>query len=161
MKSPLLLLVVALLAGCATAPSSAPGYRQAPPAPSGYATIYLYRVGAPPTLRKPNVVVNETLLVEPAEMTYTWAHIKAGSQAFRIEWAWDTGWPPVAFTRELAAGQSYYFKLSGSFENKGLTGYNTITHILGTRVGLVPQVQAESELAACCKYIQPERQVLE
>lgn len=160
MKTQVSLLLLSTLVGCASVPADAPGFAPAPPAPAGYATVYLYRVGAFPTLRKPNVMVNQALMVEPPELSYTWAHVKAGAVPFRVEWAIDTGWPPVAFSRDLASGQSYYFKLSGSSENKGLTGYNTVTHVMGTRVAVVAEAQAQAELLTCCKYIKPERQVL-
>lgn len=160
--SPILLFVSAtLLAGCASLPNDAPPYSQAPAAPEGYATIYFYRVGAYPTLRKPDVLVSGRRVYEPPELAYTWIHVKAGDRQIRVEWASDTRWPAVDFKQTIAGGASYYIKISGSFENKGVTSYNTVTHILGSSARLVPTNQAEAELAICCKYVKAEFQLLD
>lgn len=152
-KSPALSFVLlAALSGCASLPSNAPGYASAPSAPEGYATVYLYRVGAYPTRRKPDVFVAGVKVFEPPELAYTWAYVKAGEQPFRVEWARDTKWPPLSFSRPLVAGQSYYLKISGSFENRGLT------HVLGSNARFVPRGEAESELVGCCKFIKPDAQ---
>lgn len=144
------LALLTAVSGCASLPSGAPGYAAAPTAPPGYATVYFYRVGAYPTLRLPNVFVAGVRVFEPPELGYTWVYVKAGDKPFKIEWSWDTKWPPVAFSRPLAAGESYYFKITGSFENKGTT------HVLGSSARLVPAGQAEQELLSCCKYVKPE-----
>jgi len=156
LRSPVLLLVpAAFLGACASVPNDAASYSEAPVAPDGYATVYFYRVGAYPTLRKPDVLVSGVRVYEPPELSYTWVHLKAGDRTFRIEWAWDTKWPPVEFIQTIAAGESYYIKISGSFESKGFT------HVLGSSARLVPPREAEAELATCCKYIKAEVQRLQ
>jgi Protein of unknown function (DUF2846) len=157
----LLFISVAGLAACASLPTDAPPYSQAPTAPEGYATIYFYRVGAYPTLRKPDVLVSGKRVYEPPELAYTWIHAKAGERQIGVEWASDTKWPRVDVKQAIASGATYYIKISGSFENKGVTSYNTITHILGSSARLVPTKEAEVELANCCKYVKPEFQRLD
>ena len=138
------------LTGCASLPSDAPSYSSAPIAPDGYATVYIYRVGAKPNQRKPSVLIGSQKVFEPPELAYTWVYARAVEQPFRIEWAWDTGWPPLAFTMALTTGQSYYLKISGSFENKG-----TVWR-LGSNARWVPRGEAERELTECCKFVRAE-----
>lgn len=147
---------LAFLVGCASLPSNAPPFTPALRAPDDYATVYFYRVGAYPKLRTPDVLIGGIKVYEPPELAYTWVYVKAGERKFRVQWARDTGWPPVEFARALTAGESYYIKISGSFEDKGLTSYNTITHVLGSWAELIPARQAEAELSACCKYIKSQ-----
>jgi hypothetical protein len=79
----LYLLAVALLTGCATdpmemakyLPADAPSYTRAPAPPKGHALLYIYRVGAYPRLRMPDVLVGGNRVWEPPELGYTWIHI--------------------------------------------------------------------------------------
>jgi len=139
-----------LLAGCASTPGDAPPFSRAPAAPTGYATVYVYRVHAPPRLRTPDVVIAGTKVSEPPELTYTWLHVRAGDPSIAVHWSWDTGWPDVQIPMRLEAGNSYYFKISGSFDTP-----NATTHILGSSIRQVPASDAQAELAVCCKYVAP------
>jgi hypothetical protein len=148
-----LAISIAMLSGCASIPSNAPAFSLAPVAPDGYATVYFYRVGAFPTLRKPTVTIDKVEVYEPPEKAYTWVYVKAAERNFLTEWAWDTKWPPIEFKQNLVAGVSYFYKISGSFEDKGTTGYRTRTYILGSSTQRVLKDSALAELALCCRYI--------
>jgi hypothetical protein len=158
MRIPITTLVIAaalILGGCATLPADAPQYSRATAAPEGYATVYFYRVGAPPKLRTPTVLLDNKKISEPPELAYTWVYVKAGTRKFRVEWLRDTGWPAVEFMGGVSGGASYYYKITGTFEAQGLT------HILGSSTRLIPSPIAEAELRDCCKYIKPLIQVVE
>lgn len=128
----------------------------APPAPSGFGTVYFYRLGAFPKLRTPAVSIDAIKVYDPPEEAYTWVYVKEGARDFRVEWAWDTKWPKVEFNDWIIAGQSYFYKISGSFENKGVTGYNEVTHVLGSSTQRIPYERALTELQGCCRYLPPD-----
>ena len=140
------------LSACASLPDAAPPYSPAPAASDGYATVYFYRVGAYPSLRRPDILISGVPIYEPPELAYTWVHVKAGLHTFKAQWAWDTRWPTVEFKQDLIAGASYYYKLSGSFESTGMK------FILGSSLQPIDSVRAIYELTKCCKYIPPKVQ---
>lgn len=154
-RSACLSLFAVFLTACASLPSDAPSFSAAPAPSSAYATVYFYRVQAYPKLRKPDVLVSGVKVFEPPELAYTWVHVKAGDRRIQVQWAWDTKWPPLDFTRPIEAGKSYYIKISGSFQNQGFQ------HVLGSAARLVPQEDAQRDLAGCCKYVKAEVQRVE
>lgn len=138
------------LGACASVPSSAPKYSRAPDPPASSANVYIYRIGAYPTLRTPAVQIDGVPIFDPPEKAYTVVPIKGGAHEFVINWAWDTGWPDLKFPLPVTAGTRMYVKISGSFESTGGGNYEA-----GSIARLVPEAQAEAEILACCRYIKP------
>jgi hypothetical protein len=143
------LTAVLLLTACATVPGSAPAFSEAPAPTGGEGLLYVYRVGAYPTLRTPKILVDGKPLFAPPERAYTWAHLPAGEHKITVNWAWDTGWPDLHFKVDVAAGQPTFLKISGSFENLG------DHYLAGSNASGVDAPMAMEELKACCKYIPP------
>ena len=138
-----------LLNACAGVPSSAPPYSRAPNPPTTSANVYIYRIGAYPTLRTPAIAIDGKKIFDPPEKSYTVVAIEQGEREFVVDWAWDTEWPDLKFPLHVVAGDALYVKISGSFESTG-GGIE-----MGSVARLVPQAQAEAEMRECCRYIAP------
>lgn len=145
----ILLSMLLLLGACATVPANAPSYARAPDAPAGLSNVYIYRIGAYPTLRAPKVTIDGRFIISPAEKAYTAVALPPGPHVVEVNWAWDTGWPDLKFTIDVEAGQPLYIKISGSFENRGLS------YLAGSSAFRVAQEAAEPEMRACCRYVAP------
>lgn len=145
------------LAGCATVPSNAPPYQRAAAPSAGEGNLYIYRVGAYPTLRTPAVVIDDARIFDPPEKAYTVVALAQGRHEFVINWAWDTGWPDLKFPIEIVAGQSHYIKISGSFEPTRRYVYGGFSYVAGSSAQELEPDVAEAEMQRCCKYIAPRR----
>lgn len=146
----------ALLSGCASVPSGAPPYARAPEPPSGNTNVYIYRLGAYPTLRTPSIVVDGKKVFDPPEKAYTVITLEPGAHKFVVNWSWDTGWPDLEFPFEVRSGTPLYIKISGSFDYKG-SDYRGRIYEAGSLAHAVSMSQAEAELTVCCRYIPPSR----
>lgn len=152
----LVLACTMTLISCVTLPQDAPGYAAAPvplAAPAGYATVYIYRIGARPVKRAPDVLVSGMKVWEPPEQAFTWAHVKAGKRQFKLDWASDTGSPDTDVVLELQAGQTYHVRVSGARPSAPAGHY--AAWYGDANVHLVSRLDAERELAACCKFMKP------
>ncbi len=148
MKNRFLALSLALsLTACATVPSGAPSYSRAANPPSPNANVYIYRIGAYPTLRTPTVTIDGKAIFDPPEKSYTFVTLAPGSHEFKIDWSWDTGWPDLAFPLVVEPSVPIYIKISGSFTPNG-THYTA-----GSVARAVQQPVAEQELSSCCRYV--------
>jgi hypothetical protein len=121
----ILLSILLLLGACATVPANAPAYARAPEPPEGLSNVYIYRIGAYPTLRAPMVSIDGRAIISPAERAYTVVALQPGPREVKVNWAWDTGWPDVAFTVDVEAGKPLYLKVSGSFDQVSGTTYRS------------------------------------
>lgn len=145
-----ILLAMALaLSACATVPANAPTYSRAPEPQAGTTNVYIYRIGAYPTLRAPKVSIDGRFVISPAEKAYTAVALAPGPHVVEVNWAWDTGWPDLKFTIDVEAGKPLYIKISGSFQNHGSS------FTAGSSAYDVPQETAEPEMRACCRYVKP------
>jgi Protein of unknown function (DUF2846) len=151
--SKLLLLTtsIALIAGCATVPSDAPRFSPAPAPPEGYATLYIYRLGAPPLPEAIKISVNGQPVLQIPERGYTWLHVRAGTYAVLGEW------PRTAFglvsgavvsaTPSVDAGKSYYFRVTGNVSP-------TFGGLLVSKgIAQRPPEAGAVEINACCSYM--------
>ena len=161
----LLSVLLALTAGCASAPEHAPKFVPAPQAPDGYATLYIYRFSTPPYTYGIKVSLAGKPFAEVLENGYAWVHLKAGTHTLYAKWPDTMGlirkkqWPDATATQEFEPGKSYYFRVVGdvSLSPGGLLfGSSTIT-----RTGIVRRSDSVgiAELTACCRQLQsdPER----
>jgi hypothetical protein len=149
MRIALTLILSFSICACATVPSNAPNYRRAANPGPGLANVYIYRIGAYPTLRTPKVTIDGSRIFDPPEKSYTVVTLPGGLHEMKIDWAWDTGWPDLDFPISVVAGQSLYIKISGSFRGTG-RGFQA-----GSYAKEVPQATADYELANCCRLIAP------
>lgn len=149
MRIPLTLILSFSICACATVPSNAPHYRRAATPGPGLANVYIYRIGALPRLRTPKVTIDGSGIFDPPEKSYTVVTIPGGLHEMKIDWAWDTGWPDLDFPISVAAGQSLYIKITGSFRFTGLA------YQAGSYAKEVPQATAEYEIVNCCRFIAP------
>ena len=156
----LLYCILPLLVSCATAPSNAPIFSPAPPAPDGYATVYLYRLGAPPLTKEIQVLIDGKPVMAALEQGYTWVHVRSGSRVVDGKWPKTLGgggWPDASVTRLFEPGKNYYFRITGRV---GITAFGPAAAVSGTMgvsstsMILTPTAaEAEKELAVCCRYI--------
>ena len=152
-RSLLVLVVILGTTGCASVPRDAPHFARAPAAPDGYATVYLYRLGAFPKLRRPTVSLDGTRVYDPPERALTWVYVRAGAHSVYIHWSWDTGSPDLSLPQRFSSGQSYYIRISGS------VALVPTPMFLGSRsdsiAQFIPPAEAETEMANCCRFLQP------
>ncbi|HEY0157392.1 MAG TPA: hypothetical protein VGF28_08920 [Thermoanaerobaculia bacterium] len=151
MKRLSFVFVTLALAACATVPANAPTYRRAPAAPPGKANLYIYRIGAYPTLREPTISVDGKVIFTPPEGAYTVVALEEGQHELKVDWAWDTRWPDLKLPLEIQS-RDLYMKISGSFTRSGLNDYEA-----GSYAFAVEQAVAEREIAACCRFLAPRQ----
>lgn len=142
--------ILVFLTACAGVSSHAPAYARAPSPPASSANIYIYRIGAYPTLRTPTIKIDGARIFDPPEKAYTVVSLEEGVHKFTVNWAWDTGWPDLEFPLQVRAGSPKYIKISGSFDTS-----RSDANVLGSLAQLVPEPAAEAELRACCRYMAP------
>ncbi|USH05159.1 DUF2846 domain-containing protein [Grimontia kaedaensis] len=149
MRKVLTITMLGILSGCTSIPKDAPPYRSAPIANDNSGTLYIYRVGAYPTLRTPSIFVDSNKIIDPPEKAYTWIYLSPGNHSVTVDWAWDTGWPDLSFEIPIEAGKEHFLKITGSFENLGLK------YRAGSEALYMEKSIAEKELKECCRYIIP------
>lgn len=139
------------LTACASIPKDAPAYTPAADAPPGYANLYIYRIGAYPTLRTPAVRVDGHLIFDPPEGAYTVVTLSQGKHTFMLDWAADTGWADIPETPfEIESGISMYFKISGDW-HVDAGRMNTLSE-----TSAIEPSRARVELRSCCRYLTPK-----
>lgn len=70
--------------------------------------MYVYRVGAYPSLRLPDIKIDDASVFSPPELGYTWVYVKGGERSVQVDWPWDIGAPDLRFSRRFDAGSAYY-----------------------------------------------------
>lgn len=148
----MLLFLVLFATGCTSIPKGAPAYSPAPAASTGDGILYIYRLGAYPTLRTPEILINGKTVINLPEKAYTWVYLSQGKHKVTVDWAWDTGWPDLDFDIPIEAGKEHYLKLSGSFDAH--FGALERTWTMGSKAGYESKNEAEAELISCCKFIE-------
>jgi hypothetical protein len=159
------ILILTVSSGCAVAPTNTPRFAPAPSAPDGYATFYVYRLGAPPYTRDIKLSIAGKPVIDAPEQAYTWMFVRAGTHTLFAEWPRDflgpKKWPDATATQAFEPGESYYFRVAGNVgvASGGLfsSGGMVLTSYLTRR----PTDARKSELVACCRYMQPASERLE
>jgi len=150
---------VAALAGCATVPESAPRFSPAPTAPDGYATVYVYRLGAPPFTRDIGVSVAGKPVLSAPEKAYTWLFVRAGTHTVFAEWPTDflgpKKWADASATQAFEAGQSYFFRVAGNVGSVAGGFFSSGGMVLTSQISRLPANAGTAELVACCRYLSP------
>lgn len=147
-----LFMLLFLATGCASIPKGAPSYSPAPAASKGNGILYIYRLGAYPTLRTPGILIDGKAVINLPEKAYTWVYLPQGKHKVTVDWAWDTGWPDLDFDIPIESGKEHYLKLSGSFD--ALVGPLEETWTMGSKARYKSKTEAETELISCCKFIE-------
>jgi hypothetical protein len=159
-----LVVLLVLSTGCAVTPSHAPQFTPAQAPPEGYATVYAYRLGAPPYNGAIKVSIAGKPIADLLENGYAWAHIRAGTHTLYAKWPDAIGpfakkqWADVTTTHEFEAGKAYYFRIVGDIK-LGAAGLLLGSSVL-TQSGVLPQPAnvGLAELTACCRRIQSENE---
>lgn len=144
--------VMTLWVACATLPANAPKYSRAADPPVGYVNLYVYRIGAYPILRTPTISIDDKTLFDPVEHSYTVVSLPVGLHRFKVDWAWDTGWPDLVFSIVLSS-RPLYIKISGSSALQCVAGPCSGTYENWSYAHDVDPAVAETELVQCCRYI--------
>ena len=147
---------VLFLAACATIPIDAPLYSRAKDAPPHHQNVYIYRLNAVPILRTPTVSIDGVPVFDPPENAYTVLALPEGLHLLTAKWSWDVGFQRgLVLTFTVTPTEPLYIRISGlcNVAMLGGGGYR-----LCSSLQIIPQSQAEYELAYCCRYIAPNRQ---
>ncbi len=148
---------VVILTGCATVSENAPAFSPAPAAPAGYATVYVYRLGAQPYTRNIRLSVAGKQVLETPERAYTWLFVPAGTHTILAEWPADflapKKWPDASHTERFEASESYYLRMIG---NIGMTGggfFSSGGIIFSSQLVRRSSDEGRAELVACCRFM--------
>ncbi|WP_396432729.1 DUF2846 domain-containing protein [Limnohabitans sp.] len=159
------LIALSVITGCATAPADAPKFSAAPAAPEGFATVYVFRLSAPPFSREIKLSIAGKPLFAATEQAYTWAYVRAGTHTVYAEWPTELfgskQWPDASTTLALEAGKSYFVRALGDvgIVSGGFLSGGSIVRRSGLIV--LPQETGQAQLIACCRYIKPVLSVVE
>jgi hypothetical protein len=154
-----------VLTACATVPEGAPPFSPAPVAPAGYATVYVYRLGAPPYTRDIKVSLAGKAVLNAPERAYTWLFVPAGTHTLLAEWPTDflgpKRWPDAAITERLEAGESYYFRVAGNVGIAPGGFFSSGGMVLSSQILRRPPDAGIAELVACCRFLSPATERLQ
>ena len=140
-----------VLVGCSALRSKGPSFELAPEAKSDkLSVLYIYRVGAYPTLRAPDISVDGQKIFSPSEEDYTWVYLPKGKHYVKFDWDWDTGWPDIDFVIDLTDRKEFFLKVTGSYTPKsdGTAEASSIARVISPE-------NAKVELKHCCGYRKP------
>jgi hypothetical protein len=148
---------VAVTMGCATAPENAPRFTAAPAAPDGYATVYVYRLGAPPYTRAIKLSIAGKPVLDAPEQAYTWVFVRAGTHTVFAEWPTDflapKKWPDASATRAFESGLSYYFRVAGNVGTTPGGFFSSGGMMLTSFVAQQTPEVGKAELVGCCRHM--------
>ncbi len=155
---------VAVMAGCATVPDTAPTFSPAPDAPAGHATVYVYRLGAQPYTRNIKLSMAGKPVLEAPERAYTWLFVPAGTHTVLAEWPTDflapKKWPDASHTERFEAGKSYYLRMVGNVNMAGGGFFSSGGLMFSTQLVRRSTDDGPAELIACCRFLPPSTQHL-
>ena len=128
-------------------------FELAPPPPPGYGLVYVYRPDCPPTLRGARIVVGADEVAKLSNKAYTWFYLKEGPHNLSTNWGKIyKGVPKVDVTLNVVAGESYYFRLTGTKVPQ--YSYDAHTSSLDQVTGNL----ANKEMPRLKKYVPAEKQ---
>jgi hypothetical protein len=153
----IVLAVVIWVCGCATSTQGSPPFSAAPAPPEGFATVYIYRFGAPPFLQDIKLSLAGKPIQPLPEKGYTWVHVPAGTHTIVAEWPGKTlfggGWPDANRTHAIEPGKDYFFRLVGSVESSAGGFFSSGAITLRSAIFVRERDAGLAELKACCKYL--------
>jgi len=128
-------------------------FEAAPPPPPGYGLVYIYRPDCPPRMRGARIVVGEEQVAKLTNKAYTWFYLSEGSHALSTNWGKIyKGADKVNFNLNVVAGESYYYRLTGTT----VTNYTYDSHT--STLDQVTANLAKKELPRIRKYVPAEKQ---
>lgn len=147
MKRFLLILIVLVAAGPVAAEAIKGSFTQAPPAPEGYAVVYMYRLKTEPAMRKAHIHVDGEQVALLSNKSYTWFYVSAGSHTLRTKWGLFAEVPELEGVLQAQSGGVHYVKMTGSvmmLASKSARTYSGIHE--------VAEAEATADLAKTKKY---------
>ncbi len=128
-------------------------FEAAPPPPPGFALVYIYRPDCPPRLRGARIFIDGQKVAKLTNKAYTWFYVSEGSHALNTAWgSIYKGAEEVNKNLNIVAGESYYFRMSGTT----VTNYSYDSHT--SALDPVTANLAEKELPRIKKYVPAEVQ---
>ncbi|MGH8283529.1 MAG: DUF2846 domain-containing protein [Gammaproteobacteria bacterium] len=163
-----LLAITLLMVSCATPPKDAMSFSMAalPPPSPDYAVLVVYRQIVFPVAYKSTISVNGQEAVEMPNEGFTWIKVKPGYVLVKNDWSFAAGNPSGAYDLDVAAGQYYYFEITGNTYNPplqvvedlhiaaGLVTYHS--SVEGRGFVLRDAAVAIRELTTCCRHVPVE-----
>ena len=154
---PLLILVAAALAGCATT-AEGPEYSaaKATAGKPGYATVYIFRAHAEPTLWPATIQIGEQEVAALSQKGFTWAYVSPGKRTVKAVWAAMSSQKDSVITLDIREGETYFVELKGiSRLSVGSSG-----SVAQTGSGMIAYGAASGErrVSACCRFVKPQSQ---
>ncbi len=144
----LFLMVFALAVALPVAAEVVKGkFTEAPPAPEGYAVVYMYRLKTEPAMRKAHIHVDGEKVALLSNKSYTWFYVSAGSHTLRTKWGLFAEVPELEGVLQTQPGGVYYVKMTGSVMQMGFTSSRTYSGIRE-----VTETVARVDLAKTKKY---------
>jgi hypothetical protein len=122
-------------------------FQPAPPPPSGYALVYMYRIKVEPSLRKAQILVDGEKTTALSNKSYTWFYLSPGSHTLRTKWGFMAEVPELEGVIYAKSNSVHYVKMSGSVRGSG-SYYRTTSGI-----SEVSEATAMSDLTKAKKYI--------
>ena len=150
-----------LLAGCQTVSQDAPTFTDAPSPPEGYATVYLYRLNAPPYTGLIGYRFSGKEVLATPEKAYTWIHAKAGTHQIYAQWPPQPGWKSTSTTLTVEGGQSYFVRAEGRVGLLPAPGPQPFSATLTSTLTIMQPALGRAELLSCCRYMRSSIQVID
>jgi Protein of unknown function (DUF2846) len=127
------LLCAALIGGCATV-AHGPTFAEAKaaPAPSGMATVYVFRKYAEPTAWGASIHIDEREIATLNQGGFTWAYVAPGRHTIRGVWSGMSGQKDSVIGIDVEADRTYYVELTGTSRLAG-TGVSTTPGTMSLR----------------------------
>ena len=144
-----------LLSGCAST-AYGPAYLEskAMQGKAGYATLYVFREHAEPTLFGAAIQINGKEVTTLNQGGYTWVYAQPGRNKIKAVWAGLSGQQDSYFTLNIEAGETYYVDVTGISRLAGMSNRHMYFDMGSGLNGVNPAV-AEARLEKCCKFQKP------
>lgn len=116
MEKLLLIILIIICSGCATAPKTASTYDQTPikePNP-GNGILVFYRTVTPPAAYHMEVLIDDVLVAELPNEAFSWVELELGKHKVIVEWSAWSGMPSKRYDIDLNAGGVNYLELNNA-----------------------------------------------
>lgn len=147
-----LVLIIALLGGCATPPKGNP-FSELAETRAETTLVYVYRVGVPPYARSPEMLFNGIEKATVVNESFTYFYLEPGKYQIKTKWALDLIFLNQTGSYEFEAGKRYFVKLDGSMNSLGMAG-DVIVTSTASRIVVMSEEHAIPEVRKT-RYVEP------